>query len=89
MGLDSIIEKDPEWKCSTNYIIIKNNIGKTFKEINDSLNKSIDDMKSKGLTMEDICIKINPNYKIILERNKRIKIEERKKYRSKINNNNY
>ena len=35
MGFDNIIEKDKEWKSSLNYVLIKNNICKTMKEIND------------------------------------------------------
>jgi hypothetical protein len=80
MGLDSIIEKDEKWKNSINYILIKNGICRTMKEINDSLNKSIDEAERKGVDIFDDYKKTNPNH---------LKAVESKKPKPKFNNNNY
>jgi hypothetical protein len=48
MGFDNIIEADKEWKSSVNYILKKNNIGKSMKEINASLNKHIDEKRKNN-----------------------------------------
>ncbi len=89
MGLDSLIENDKEWKSSINYILIKNGVCRTFKEINDSINKSIDEAKRKGVDIFGEYKKTNPNYIKAVENKRKKEEEERKKQKPKINNNNY
>ena len=91
MGFDNIIEKDKEWKSSLNYVLIKNNICKTMKEINDSLNKNIDDKKKNNKPLFEHFEKNNVDYKKSEEYKKK-KIEEQNKNKTnkpKFNNNNY
>lgn len=89
MGLDNIIEKDPEWRSSINYILIKNNICRTMKEINDSLNKSIDDKIKNNKPIFEDYKNNNINYKKAEEIKKKKIEEDKKKNKPKINNNNY
>jgi len=58
MGFDNIIENDKEWKSSSNYVLIKNNICKTMKKINDSLKKHINEKKKIISLYLKIFIKI-------------------------------
>lgn len=91
MGFDNIIENNKEWKSSTNYILIKNNICKTMKEINDSLNKHIDEKKKNNKPLFENFQKNNVDYKKSEEYKKK-KIEEQNKNKTnkpKFNNNNY
>ena len=89
MGFDNIIENDKEWKSSTNYIIIKNNICKTMKEINDSINKSIDDKKKNNKSLFENFEKNNVDYKKAEEYKKKKIKEQNKTNKPKFNNNNY
>ena len=68
MGLDSIIEDDKEYKSTLNYILIKNNVCKSMKEVNYILNKNIDDAKRKGVSIYDDFTKNNVNYQKALEK---------------------
>ena len=91
MGFDNIIENNKEWKSSTNYILIKNNICKTMKEINDSLNKHIDEKKKNNKPLFENFQKNNVDYKKSEEYKKK-QIEEQNKNKTnkpKFNNNNY
>ena len=89
MGLDSIIEDDKEYKSTLNYILIKNNVCKSMKEVNYILNKNIDDAKRKGVSIYDDFTKNNVNYQKALE-NKKKKIEaEKKATKPKFGNNQY
>ena len=89
MGLDSIIEDDKEYKSTLNYILIKNNVCKSMKEVNYILNKNIDDAKRKGVSIYDDFTKNNVNYQKALE-NKKKKIEaEKKANKPKFCNNQY
>jgi len=89
MGFDNIIENDKEWKSSTNYIIIKNNICKTMKEINDSINKCIDDKKKNNKSLFENFEKNNVDYKKAEEYKKKKIKEQNKTNKPKFNNNNY
>lgn len=85
MGLDKIIAEDKEWKSSVNHILIKNNICKTMKEINDALQKNINNSNNKAL-IENLQ-KNNKNYKKVDEEKKNK--DKDKKNKPKFNNNNY
>lgn len=91
MGLDSLYENDKEYKSSLNYILINNNVSKSMKEINYSLNKNIDDAIRRGVTLYDDIRKNNPNYQKAVENKKRKEEEERKRrlYRQNFSNNKY
>lgn len=91
MGLDNIIDDDKEYKSSLNYILINNNICKTMKEINYTLNKNIDDAQKKNKSLYEDFTKNNVNYKKAVENNKK-KVEEEKKNKlnkPKFSNNQY
>ena len=88
MGLDSIIDDDKEYKSSLNYILINNNVCKTMKEINYTLNKNIDDAQKKNKSVYEDFTKNNVNYKKAVE-NKKKKEEEEKKNKPKFSNNKY
>jgi len=93
MGLDSIIDRDEEYKRTINYILINNGVCRTMKEINYSLNKNIDDAKRQGKSLYEDIRKHNPNYQKALENKKRKEKEEeeRKSRLSKLkfSNNKY
>jgi hypothetical protein len=91
MGLDNIINDDKEYKSSLNYILINNNVCKTMKEINYTLNKNIDDAKKKNKSIYEDFTKNNVNYKKAVENNKK-KVDEEKKNKlnkPKFSNNQY
>ena len=91
MGLDNIIDDDKEYKSTLNYILINNNVSKTMKEINYTLNKNIDDAHKSSKSLFEDFMKSNVNYKKSLE-NKKKKVEEEKKMRlnkPKFSNNDY
>jgi hypothetical protein len=91
MGLDSLFENDKEYKNSLNYILIKNNVCKSMKEINYSLNKNIDDVKRRGVSLYDDIRKNDPNHQKAIENKKRKEEEERKRRlnKPKFSNNKY
>ncbi len=78
MGLDSLIENDKEYKSSINYILIKNNVCKTMKEINYTLNKNIDDAKKKNKDLFEDFKNKNINHKKAVENKKKEEEEEKK-----------
>ena len=82
MGFDNIIEADKEWKSSSNYILIKNNIGKSMKEINASLNKNIDEKRKHNRPLFENFQKNNIDY-IKSEEHKKKKEKEKEKLQSK------
>jgi len=86
MGIDKLVEKDPEWKSSITYILIKNKICKTMKEINDAIDKIVDDEKNNKHKFENLY-KNNIDYKNAIEY-KRKQLEEEKKNKPKFNYNN-
>jgi hypothetical protein len=91
MGLDSLFDNDKEYKSSLNYILVNNNVCKTMKEINYSLNKNIDDAQKKNKSLYEDIRKNNINYQKAVE-NKKKKEEEEKKNKSnkpKFGNNKY
>ena len=88
MGLDKIIEADKEWKSSVNYILIKNNISKTSKEINDSLQINLHKYNKNPKALIESLQKYNKNYKKIDEDKKR-KEEKEKKLKPKFDNSKY
>jgi hypothetical protein len=89
MGLDSLIENDKEYKSSINYILIKNNVCKTMKEINYILNKNIDDARRRGVDLFADFKKKNINYLKAVENKRKEEEEERKKPKPKFRNNEY
>ena len=88
MGLDKMIEADKEWKSSVNYILIKNNISKTSKEINNSLQINLHKYNKNPKALIDSLQKHNKNYKKIDEDKKR-KEEKEKKLKPKFDNSKY
>ena len=86
MGLDKMIEADKEWKSSVNYILIKNNISKTSKEINNSLQINLHKYNKNPKSLIDSLQKHNKNYKKIDEDKKR---KEEKKLKPKFDNSKY
>ena len=90
MGFDNIIEADKEWKSSVNYILIKNNICKSMKEINDSLNKHIDEKRKNNRPLFENFQKNNIDY-IKSEEYKKKKEKEKQQIQAKpkFNNNKY
>jgi hypothetical protein len=88
MGLDKIIEADKEWKSSVNYILIKNNISKTSKEINDSLQINLHKYNKNSRALIESFQKNNKNYKKIDE-DKKKKEEKEKKLKPKFDNSKY
>jgi len=91
MGLDSLFDNDNEYKSSLNYILVNNNVCKTMKEINYSLNKNIDDAQKKNKSIYEDIRKNNVNYQKAIE-NKKKKEEEEKKNKlnkQKFGNNKY
>ncbi len=88
MGVDSIIKlNNPDWDNNVNSIYINNNICRSFKEINRSLEK---DFTNEHLKRE--LEKSSPNFKRISEEEKR-KInrrkEEERKSKRKFHNDKY
>jgi hypothetical protein len=89
MGLDSLIENDEEYKSSVNYILIKNGVCKSMKEINYILNKNIDEARRKRVDLFADFKKKNPNYLKAVENKRKEEEEERKKPKPKFSNNEY
>jgi hypothetical protein len=89
MGLDSLIENDEEYTRSINYILIKNGVCKSMKEINYTLNKNIDYCKRTGTDLFADFKKKNPNHLKAVENKRKEEEEERKKPKSKFSNNDY
>jgi len=91
MGLDSLIDNDKEYKSTINYILIKNDVCRTMKEINYSMNKNIDDTIRRNKPLLEDIMKKNPNYQKALQNKKRKEEEERKSKlgKPKFNNKYY
>jgi hypothetical protein len=89
MGLDSLFENDEEYKSSLNYILIKNNVCKSIKQINYDLNKGIDDAKRKGVSIYEDIRKNDMNYQKALENKKKKMEEEKKSSKPKFGNHKY
>jgi hypothetical protein len=88
MGVDSIIKlNNPDWDNNVNSIYINNNICRSFKEINRSLEK---DFTNERLKRE--LEKSSPNFKRISEEEKRkikMRKEEERKSKRKFHNDKY
>ena len=89
MGLDSMMENDEKYKSSLNYILVKNNVCKSIKQLNYDLNKRIDDAKRKGVSLYEDIRKNDMNHQKALENKKKKMEEEKKAPKPKFGNHKY